>query len=98
MSLLRILFGLTSVVVAIILALSAVVMFNDNRGSAIFLAVLATIFGVVGRKWLRGRTAESWRDGPATEKQKSFANDLGIRYARNITKGELSDLIGEAKD
>ncbi len=36
---------------------------------------------------------DSWRSEPATEAQKEFADDLGIKYGKNITKGELSDLI-----
>lgn len=44
-------------------------------------------------KALGGTTSQSWRDGPATWKQKSFADDLGIDYPPNIGKGDLSDLI-----
>jgi hypothetical protein len=36
---------------------------------------------------------ESWRDGPATASQKSWAIELGIPYPPDITKGDLSDLI-----
>jgi hypothetical protein len=35
----------------------------------------------------------SWRDGPATPSQKSWAIELGIPFPSNITKGDLSDLI-----
>jgi hypothetical protein len=35
----------------------------------------------------------SWRDGPATPSQKSWAIELGIPYPPDITKGDLSDLI-----
>jgi hypothetical protein len=36
---------------------------------------------------------ESWRDGPATPSQKSWAIELGIPFSSDITKGDLSDLI-----
>jgi hypothetical protein len=36
---------------------------------------------------------ESWRDGPATASQKSWAIELGIPFPSDITKGHLSDLI-----
>lgn len=35
----------------------------------------------------------SWRDGPSTPVQKSWAIELGIPFPPDITKGELSDLI-----
>jgi hypothetical protein len=35
----------------------------------------------------------SWRDGPATLVQKSWAIELGIPFPPDITKGDLSDLI-----
>lgn len=38
---------------------------------------------------------KNWRDDPATDHQKSFAKDLGIRHPKRITKGELSDLIDQ---
>jgi hypothetical protein len=34
-----------------------------------------------------------WRNDPATERQKTFARDLGIKFPANISKGELSDRI-----
>lgn len=39
------------------------------------------------------KNPESWRDGPATPSQKSWAIDLGIDFPPDITKGALSDLI-----
>ena len=39
------------------------------------------------------KTNKSWRDGPATASQKSWASELGISFSPDITKGELSDLI-----
>lgn len=42
------------------------------------------------------RAKDTWSNGPVTERQKSFADELGIKYAENVTKGELSDLISQA--
>lgn len=39
------------------------------------------------------KKTKSWRDGPATASQKSWAIELGIPFPPDITKGELSDLI-----
>jgi hypothetical protein len=39
------------------------------------------------------RKPDSWRDGPATPSQKSWAIELGIPFSSDITKGDLSDLI-----
>lgn len=39
------------------------------------------------------KKSQSWRDGPATPTQKSWAIELGIPFSSDITKGELSDLI-----
>jgi hypothetical protein len=40
-----------------------------------------------------GRTDGSWRNDPATERQKTFARELGIKFPAHISKGALSDLI-----
>jgi hypothetical protein len=42
---------------------------------------------------LESMGTDSWRDDPASDKQKSFADSLGIYYPETISKGELSDLI-----
>jgi hypothetical protein len=42
---------------------------------------------------LSGRHAENSRDFPATERQKSLARELGIKFPPSISKGDLSDLI-----
>lgn len=41
--------------------------------------------------------SNEWRDDPPTERQINYANHLGIDYPEFITKGELSDLIDQAK-
>jgi hypothetical protein len=53
---------------------------------------------IIGYRWTRPRQQRvSWRNDPATEKQREFALDLGIKFPKNITQGELSDLIDHAK-
>lgn len=97
MRLLRVLFGLIAMVTGVVLGIAAVAMFvDDQHGVAVFQSILAVVFFIVGKGWLRSKNDLSWRNDPATEKQKSFADDLGIKYRKNITKGELSDLISEA--
>ena len=44
-----------------------------------------------------GRPDDNRRDFPATEKQKSFARELGIKFPPSISKGDLSDLIAEER-
>lgn len=39
-----------------------------------------------------------WRDDPATDRQREFAQDLGISIPPDSTKGEASDLITEAEE
>jgi hypothetical protein len=40
-----------------------------------------------------GRPDDNSRDFPATEKQKSLARELGIKFPPSISKGDLSNLI-----
>ena len=42
-----------------------------------------------------GRPDDNRRDSPATEKQKSLARELGIKFPPSISRGDLSDLIAE---
>jgi hypothetical protein len=57
---------------------------------------MAGLFGVAGAfAWPRRPNA--WRHDPPTDRQVAFARDLGISIPRKITKGELSDLISQAK-
>ncbi len=65
----------------------------DEKSRGILLGCAAT-FGVVGG-FLWPRRKASWRDGPPSEKQISFASDLGIQIPRGVTKGELSDMISQ---
>jgi hypothetical protein len=72
---------------------------NDQigRNVAIFFGVLAAILLLIGARWRRRRRSTSWRDDPATDRQREFARDLGIKFPKSISKGELSDLIDHAK-
>ena len=61
----------------------------DRRAWAWGLGAIAMLILLADGK------ASDWRDDPATARQNSYADDLGIRYHRGITKGELSDRITE---
>jgi hypothetical protein len=62
---------------------------TGNENAAI---LLSSSQGPRGRNWIR-----SWRDDAASDRQKSFADELGIVYSPDIGKGALSDLIDAAK-
>lgn len=56
----------------------------------------AGVFGVAGFfTWPRRPNA--WRHDPPTDRQLAFARDLGIRIPRGVSKGQLSDMISQAK-
>ncbi len=57
---------------------------------------VAAVFGSAGAfSW--PRRPDAWRRDPPTERQLAFARDLGIRIPKGISKGDLSDLISQAK-
>jgi hypothetical protein len=61
-----------------------------------FGAGVAVVFGLAGLfTWPRRPNA--WRRDPPTERQVAYALDLGIRVHPGMSKGELSDLISQAK-
>lgn len=39
----------------------------------------------------------AWRHDPPTDRQVAYAIDLGIDIPRNVTKGQLSDMIEQAR-
>ena len=43
------------------------------------------------------RRPNAWRSDPPTDRQIAFAQDLGIQIPPGISKGDLSDLISQAK-
>lgn len=62
----------------------------------IFGIGLAAVFGLAGLfTWPRRPNA--WRRDPPTERQIAYARDLGITVRRGMSKGDLSDMISEAK-
>jgi hypothetical protein len=62
----------------------------------ILLVSMAGVFGLAGLfTWPRRPNA--WRNDKPTDRQIAYARDLGISIPRRITKGELSDLIDQAK-
>ena len=88
-------FGTVALAAGMLCALFAVIWWQQGQtGLCITFGLFALPLMVIGNRSLRGRRRRrSWRSEPATEKQKEFADELGIRYPRGITKGELSDLI-----
>lgn len=53
---------------------------------------------VIAACWLSWpRIPGSWRSDPPSDKQLEYADSLGIRIPRNVTKGRLSDMIEAAK-
>lgn len=94
MRLIRSVFGVIAIVISMSAIVGAFTSQQAGRSGAVWLSsFIAFIFGWVGLKWLRPRNPTSWRADPATDKQKSYADSLGIRYRKGISKGELSDLI-----
>jgi hypothetical protein len=56
------------------------------------------VFGLVARSRRRSSRRKyfatgEWRDEPPTDRQKEYADDLGIVYPPSITRGQLADLI-----
>ena len=97
MRLIQRLFGLVAIIIGVCLAVGAISShLAGHTGAMWFMGLTSLVFGWTGLKWLHGQTDTTWRSDPATAKQKSFADELGIRYPKNISKGDLSDLISEA--
>lgn len=89
--------GLAVMLSAIASCIAYVTYSDTDKRVAIVSGIVAAVSAVVALTLIQGsKKSTSWRVDPATEKQKSFADDLGIRYPRNITKGKLSALIDEA--
>jgi hypothetical protein len=43
------------------------------------------------------RRPNAWRHDPPTDRQLAFARDLGIQVPAGISKGDLSEMISQAK-
>jgi hypothetical protein len=63
--------------------------------SSVLLGLAAV--GTVGGALAWPRRPNAWRDDKPTDRQLAFAKDLGIAVPRGISKGDLSDLISQAK-
>jgi hypothetical protein len=83
----------------VLILLAVIVMFSAITGKESgrpFAIGTAAVFAVAGAfTWPRRPNA--WRSDPPTERQLAFARDLGIAVPRGISKGQLSDLISDAK-
>lgn len=86
--------GLLLLFFSISMAIASLALFSESVILGIVFSIL-TISVFMGSLSLIGR-GKNWRKLPATEKQKDYATDLGIRHHENITRGELSDLITDA--
>ena len=85
---------LGSVCVSVIgLMLLTAALFGDRSVYAIGISTAITAAGLLA--WPRRPNA--WRRDPPTDRQLAFARDLGIPIPDGISKGDLSDLISEAK-
>ena len=101
--LLRLVIGVPLMALGLILLFGGLLMAlvgPDTRAGGIIMGLIGLTLVWVGRKFT-GTTPrtnpddEHWRSGPATNKQKTFARELGIEFPANISKGDLSDLISE---
>jgi hypothetical protein len=88
----RLFAAMVLIFVALVVASVAV---TTPKGRELSFGV-AAVFGIAGAfAWPRRPNA--WRRDPPTDRQIAFARDLGITIPNGISKGELSDLISEAK-
>lgn len=68
---------------------------TTKEKSAVLLGVAAV--ATVGGALAWPRSPNAWRNDKPTERQIAFARDLGISIPKRVTKGELSDMIDQAK-
>jgi hypothetical protein len=97
MRLLKALLGIVFMGLGSVLAIGSLMsLFGGSVAPAMISGAIATLLIFFGARWFTGKRPDgAWRSDPATERQKSFANDLGIQYPENVTKGELSDMISK---
>ena len=101
MKLLRLVIGVPLIVLGVFLLLGSVGMWmaaaKEARAGAIFMDVIGLVLVWAGRKLTQTRNRDGhWRADPASNKQKSFTRELGIKFHSGISKGELSDRISKA--
>jgi hypothetical protein len=93
---LRYLVRLIAAVILIGVAGMFAIIATTDAKSRTLLFSMAGVFGFAAMfTWPRRPNA--WRNDKPTERQLAFARDLGIAIPRRITKGELSDMIDQAK-
>ena len=97
----RLVVGVPMIVVGLIFLFCGIAMIAigpEARAGGIVITVFGLTIASLGKVVAGKRSTsdgEHWRDGPATNKQKTFARELGIKFPANINKGDLSDLISE---
>ena len=101
MTLLRLVIGVPLTVIGLFLLLGSVGMWMttamEARAGAVVMDVIGLVLVWAGRRLTQSRKRDDHcRTDPASEKQKSFARELGIRFDPGISKRELSDKISKA--
>lgn len=88
---------LFAAVILLGLAVLFVILALSDQKARSFALGTSAVFAVAGAcTWPRRPNA--WRRDQPTERQLAFARDLGIRVPNGISKGDLSDLISQAKE
>jgi hypothetical protein len=99
MHLIKFALGIISLIFALPLAALGYAMLHIGPyGSGIASCVFALFFFDLGLEWSFAKgMAPWWKYFPATDSQKVIADELGVKYSRSISRGELSNLIFRAK-
>lgn len=100
MNLLRLIIGIPLIVLGLVTLLGSVffvLLGKDAVAASVIMGVIGLALIWAGRKFAWGHNRDGhWRADPASNKQKSFAREMGIKFHPGISKGELSDKISEA--
>lgn len=76
-------------------AMFLLIAFSDAKSRTLLVSI-AAVFALAG-VFTWPRRPDSWRSDPPTQRQIAFARDLGLEIPRRATKGQLSDMIEQAK-
>lgn len=84
---------LTMLLLAVVLAMAAAGAYlNGQKSAAVGMGAVSLLLLLMrGRK----KSPIHWRNDPATDRQRTFASELGIKHRSGMTKGQLSDLIDQ---
>lgn len=93
---LKYLFRLLAAVILFVLSVIFCVLAACDPKSRAFGLSLAGVFGFAG-VFTWPRRPNAWRSDQPTERQIAYAKDLGIQIRRGMSKGDISDLISDAK-